>query len=183
VELGMMHHLVAQSTLIPFGAAHAADVLAWIVSADEARYWAGLHHIPVDPSVFAGWRAEPDTHAFVLMWEGLPAGYGEVWYDPKEGEVELARIVVKPSWRGRGVGRRLVNLLLDEAGRWGISQAFVRVHPDNAAALACYQRVGFRRVGPEREREYNRSQPIEYLWFACPLRQGVKSSDLQVPGT
>jgi ribosomal protein S18 acetylase RimI-like enzyme len=96
-------------------------------------------------------------------------GYGEVWVDEAEHEVELGRIIVDPAGRGQGVGSRLVRLLLEKASHSGYPYAFVRVVPDNRAAIACYRGAGFSRV-PEAEREeYNRGQPVDYIWMRHPL--------------
>jgi RimJ/RimL family protein N-acetyltransferase len=50
-----------------------------------------------------------------------------------------------------------------------LPDAFVRVHPGNAVAIACYQHAGFRRVDAETEACWNRSQPAEYAWFQRSL--------------
>ena len=52
-----------------------------------------------------------------------------------ESEVELAHILVSPSHRNRGVGRKLVQLLVDEAAGFLVSIAWVRVVPENEAAI------------------------------------------------
>ena len=51
------------------------------------------------------------------------------------------------AWRGRGVGRALLEALIpasEEAGYWTL-QAGILV--ENEASLALHERVGFRRVG------------------------------------
>ncbi len=63
---------------------------------------------------------------------------GEVWLDDEEEEVELARLIVAPSHRGRGIGRQLVSELV-ELARAGYPDVFVRVHPDNAAACTAIE--------------------------------------------
>ena len=119
--------------------------------------------------MFRRWHAEPDVRPYVLGDEDGPIGYGELWTDEAEREVELARIIVSPKGRSRGVGRRLVFLLLERASLSGMPDAFVRVVPENGAALACYRGAGFSPV-PEAERqEFNRGQPVDYVWMHHPL--------------
>jgi GNAT superfamily N-acetyltransferase len=48
-----------------------------------------------------------------------------------------------PAWRGRGLGGRLVQALLQWAAGQGATQAFLQVEQGNAPALALYRRHGF----------------------------------------
>ena len=147
------------------------DVIAgWATSAGEARWWGG-HAVlwPVDPSIFRAWHADPDVRPYVLREDGVLLAYGEVWVDDDEQEVELGRIIVRPERRGRGVGRRVVRLLLDQAAQTGYRTAFLRVAAENAAALVCYQAAGFVPVPADEQRKFNQGQPVEYVW----LRQAL----------
>lgn len=121
--------------------------------------------MPVETSVFDVWHADPDVQPYVLCEGDVPLGYGEVWRDQEEQEVELARILVKPANRGKGVGRQLVSLLLEQAKLTGYPDAFVRVYPENRAAIACYLRAGFAPVSAEAQQQYNQGQPVAYLWL------------------
>ena len=153
-----------------FRRSDAREVARWLTSLAEVRLWAGGDPgWPVDVSVFRGWHADPDVNPYVLCEGKKPIGYGEVWIDEPEQEVELARIIVSPARRGYGVGRRLVRLLLQRAASSRLPDAFVRVVPENGVALACYRSAGFSPVSaPERE-EFNRGQPVDYLWMHYPL--------------
>ncbi len=156
-----------------FRESHAREVARWATSIEEVRRWAGsAGGWPVDASAFRRWHADPDVKPYVLCDGEEPVGYGEVWTDEPEQEVELARIIVSPDRRGHGVGRRLVRLLLQQASLSGLPDAFVRVVPENDAALACYRGAGFSPVSePERE-EFNRGQPVDYVWMHYPLAPG-----------
>src|SRR5919199_734361 len=130
--------------LLEFGHAHAREVAGWATSIEEVRRWAGSETgFPVDVSVFERWHADADVRPYVLCDGDALIGYGEVWVDEAEQEVELGRIVVRSASRGRGAGKRLVRLLLDRASLSGLPDAFVRVVPENAVAIACYRSAGF----------------------------------------
>jgi RimJ/RimL family protein N-acetyltransferase len=148
----------------------AREVARWPTSMEEVRLWAGSDpRWPVDASVFGRWHAEPDVQPYVLCDGEEPVGYGEVWIDEPEQEVELARIIVSSDYSGHGMCRHLVRLLLEQASRAGLPDAFVRVVPENGAALACYRGAGFSPIPePERE-EFNRGQPVDYVWMHYPL--------------
>ena len=125
---------------------------------------------PVAASVVSAWHADPGVRPFVLVRSGVLLGYGEVWIDEEEREVELARIIVRPERRGRGLGRLLVRLLLEQAAQTGYQTAFVRVAPGNAAALACYRHAGLAPVSEEERQAFNEGQPLEYVWLRRELR-------------
>ena len=137
---------------------HAARIAGWVDSVEQARAWCG-HAGPSlpDASLFESWHRARDVHPHVLTESGELIAYGEIWVDRDECEIELARLIVRPDLRGRGVGRRLVGELLHRALSFGLPHAFVRVQPSNAAAIACY------------EQRFNREQPVEYVWLRRDL--------------
>jgi ribosomal protein S18 acetylase RimI-like enzyme len=60
----------------------------------------------------------------------------------------LYEIGVAPSARLRGVGKALVERMLDYARRWGCEEAFVLTSPSNRAAVALYRSTGGRTETP-----------------------------------
>ena len=162
--------MARSETVRRFRESDAREVARWPASMDEVRRWAGSDPgWPVDESVFGRWHAEPDVTPYIMCYEEEPVGYGEVWIDEPEQEVELARIIVHPDYRGRGLGRGLVRLLLERASLAGLPDAFVRVIPENGAALGCYRGAGFSPVSEEERGEFNRGQPVDYVWMHYPL--------------
>lgn len=132
----------------------------------EARWWAGPQtRWPLTSEDVQRWHADPDVHPYILSQGSTLLGYGELWVDPVEQEVELARLIVAPTHRGQGVGVCLVRLLLKEARHFDYPYAFLRVNPDNQVAIACYLRAGFERVSPSEQASFNQGQPIKYLWM------------------
>ena len=111
--------------------------------------------------------AEVDASAFELLWQNaLPAlerAYPQaVWATVAETDgqvigyqlstrnplgVHLARLAVRPTVQGKGLGYALVANLIQQAWRRGISHLTVNTQSDNAASLALYQRMGFRETG------------------------------------
>ena len=71
-------------------------------------------------------------------------GYVGLYAIPPEGDVQT--IAVAPRSQGRGVGRQLLEALLDEARRRECAQIFLEVLDGNDSALALYDRAGFERV-------------------------------------
>lgn len=78
-----------------------------------------------------------------------PLGFGQIWLSPK-GTVNLVRIIVDPSLRGKGLGRQLSALLLSEARKLPeASVIWLRVLRSNTVALSVYKSLGFRIVESE----------------------------------
>lgn len=149
--------------LVPFDPAHANLVLSWARTPAELDAWASLGTAP-GPGIFTTWLSDPDVHGRLLVADA-PVAYGELWVSRAEDEVELAHLLVAPERRNRGVGRTLVEHLAAEAGRIPVSSVWVRVVPENTAAIRCYRGAGFEPVTPARESELNAPQPREYRWL------------------
>ncbi|MGB2635823.1 MAG: ribosomal protein S18-alanine N-acetyltransferase [Candidatus Acidiferrum sp.] len=62
-------------------------------------------------------------------------------------EGEILNLAVKPSERSAGVGKALVQALLERFGRENVLQVFLEVRESNLGAIAFYQGFGFRQVG------------------------------------
>jgi [ribosomal protein S18]-alanine N-acetyltransferase len=72
-------------------------------------------------------------------------------------EMHLLNLAVAPEWRGRGWGRWLLRLALVLGGRRGARRALLEVRRSNQAALALYQKAGFRQIAVRRN-YYTRPQ-------------------------
>jgi [ribosomal protein S18]-alanine N-acetyltransferase len=157
----------ASSRLVGPQAGDAAVVAGWSGSVEEARRWCSVAEHPFPAERVRGWWADPDVRPWLLVTEpgGRPVGYGELWLDADEGEVELARLIIDPAHRRSGLGRALVAALVATAADTGLSGCLLRVAPDNAPAIALYSATGFVEVEPERTAEWNQGQPAAYRWF------------------
>jgi L-amino acid N-acyltransferase YncA len=60
-------------------------------------------------------------------------------------------VYVERGWRGRGVGRRLLEALIARGGELGYHKLVLAAFPFNAAGVALYRRLGFTEVGVYRE--------------------------------
>jgi ribosomal-protein-alanine acetyltransferase len=82
-------------------------------------------------------------------------------------EVEVLTLGVAPSWRRRGVGRRLMDAALSNAGQEGARQVFLEVRESNGGARAFYAALGFIESG--RRRAYYRDPAEDALVLARPV--------------
>jgi ribosomal protein S18 acetylase RimI-like enzyme len=111
------------------------------------------------------WWASADVVPWVLEDDGEPVGYGELWLDAEEDEVEIARLIVPETLRGRGYGGRLTDALIAEAGKTGLTTTMLRTTDDNTVAIACYAARGFVRLSMEEEKAWNEGQRRDWLWM------------------
>ena len=86
---------------------------------------------------------------FVARSEGEPAGCGGILFLADEGGYgEVKRMYVRPGHRGEGVGRRVLERLLDEARSRGIRLVRLETGIDQVEAIGLYESAGFRRCPP-----------------------------------
>jgi ribosomal protein S18 acetylase RimI-like enzyme len=151
--------------LHPFSADSAHVVSGWAQTNEEVLMWCGLPAAPVSAEQIHAWADEDWVQPFGLYSNERLVAYGELWVDDDEAGVELARLIVDPAERGRGLGRRLASGLADLA-RSRYPLVFLRVHPDNIAAQRCYARTGFEPVEPGQAAVWNAYQPVNYVWLS-----------------
>ncbi len=130
---------------------------------DDVDMIAAWH--PMEPDEVLTWWADDWVVPWVLEVGGEACGYGELWVDDEEDEVELARLIVPEALRGRGLGGLLTRLLTAEAATTGMSTTMLRTTPDNEVAIACYLANGFTRLSPEEEAVWNEGQRREWVWM------------------
>jgi ribosomal protein S18 acetylase RimI-like enzyme len=155
-------------TLQPFDHADAGLVSGWAVGEDVVRAWCAAEGDRVPAEVVAGWSEADDVEAYLLLDdEGAPVAYGELWVDEGEGEVELARLLVAPEHRGKGVGRVLTRALtgLARKAHPELPAVFLRVRPDNEQAVRAYTAAGFVDVPEEEQASWNQGQRFAYHWM------------------
>jgi RimJ/RimL family protein N-acetyltransferase len=155
-----------------FEDSHTTLVASWATTAQEVGLLSGCEEYPFPAHLVGNWRKVADDIAAYLYFDGqTPVAYGELWLDDEEDEVELARIIVAPDRRGKGMGTEFVRALLQPALAVGYPDVFLRVRPDNERAIKTYLRVGFQPVDENLAAEWNEPQPINYTWLQYPTDQ------------
>jgi polysaccharide biosynthesis protein PslH len=124
--------------LRPAEAADLDDIVRIQAASPEASQWMPRDYLGFDCTV-AVWRA---NKAMAGVVAGVVAGF-LVSRQAAPGEREILNLAVDPSARRKGLALRLVEGELERGeGSW-----FLEVRDSNAAAIALYEGVGFRRVG------------------------------------
>jgi phosphinothricin acetyltransferase len=82
--------------------------------------------------------------------EGRVIGWGSLnSFNPRPVYDHVAdfSIYVERGWRGRGVGRALLDCLIERARALGYHKLVLAAFPSNQAGMRLYERAGFRKVG------------------------------------
>ncbi len=108
-----------------------------------------------NPSVFANLEAElsglqgrfgaPSGCLLLARLDGAPAGC-VAFYGQDATTMEIKRMFVRPEAWGKGVGRRMLEMLLTEAAATGYTHYRLSTHHKLHMAQALYRRAGFREV-------------------------------------
>jgi ribosomal-protein-alanine N-acetyltransferase len=103
---------------------------------------------------------------------GTLAGYVIGWYVLDEGE--LANLAVAPELRRTGVGRRLLDAMLDDAASRGVTAIYLECRESNSAARRLYSGNGF--VEVSRRKQYYRKPREDALFLRRTLAQHTQDS-------
>jgi len=82
---------------------------------------------------------------WVVEWDRDVVALGGLLVEGSDAEVEP--VVVLTRCRGRGIGTRLLEFLIEEARRRGVRSLSVRPVARNGDAMRCFRRAGFRTLG------------------------------------
>lgn len=83
----------------------------------------------------------PCARSLLAIIEGKTVGYIIYWLLPSE--VDIHNLAVHPTYRRKGVGRSLLQSVINEARRHGSSRVTLEVRKSNEAAQLLYRSLGF----------------------------------------
>jgi ribosomal-protein-alanine acetyltransferase len=127
----------------------AAAASAILCESKDAAPWpeSALKPGAFDPS---------NTVAFFSETDGTPTGFIVGRHAADEGEI--LNLAVSASWRRQGQGQALLNHLFQAFRHHSVNRVFLEVRESNSAAIAFYEKLGFRLTG--RRPSYYRD-PVE----------------------
>jgi ribosomal protein S18 acetylase RimI-like enzyme len=82
----------------------------------------------------------------------IGCGYGAI----ERNYVGVFDIVVKEEFRGKGYGREIVEAVLSEAAKRGVTNTYLQVMLNNPAALHLYEKLGYKEI----YRYWYRKKPV-----------------------
>ena len=115
-----------------------------------SRY-AFIHEIQFEKSIFK-----------VCKLDGRLVGYGGFWH--LVTEIHISNIAIHPNCRRKGLGKKLLVDLLEEAVARGASAASLEVRRSNIAAQKMYEGFGFRIVGINKNYYSDENEDALIMW-------------------
>ena len=106
-------------------------------------------------------------HYLVAVEDERIVGYAGLGSAGSDADVET--LAVAPGHQRRGLGRLLLDALVDEAWRRGCTAVLLEVRADNPGAQELYRRAGFEQISVRRG--YYRPGPVDAL--VLRLRQAA----------
>ena len=140
--------------------ADAVSVLLRAAAPDDVDAIARIERLafsdPWSPASFAGMVSAPRVRMTVAEDRDAIVGYSVLLLAGMDAD--LANLAVDPVARGRGIGRQLLQGVVDAARTADVRHVYLEVRESNARAITLYESAGFRVFG-RRKRYY--SEPVE----------------------
>jgi ribosomal protein S18 acetylase RimI-like enzyme len=142
-------------SIVPIAEEHIPGFHAAVdVVAREKRFLAFLEAPPVEETrKFVLSNIVEDSPQFVVLSDGNVVGWCDVIRNTKRpvySHCGTLGIGLLPEFRGRGIGRQLMQTTIDAAWRSGITRIDLTVREHNANAIALYKKLGFQIEGLQR---------------------------------
>jgi putative acetyltransferase len=96
-----------------------------------------------------GEYAPPGGRLIIAMDEGKAVGCVAL-RKIEDGVCEMKRLYVRPAYRGKGIGKKLVEAIIEEAEKIGYIQMRLDTVPSMKEAIALYRLMGFHQIEPYR---------------------------------
>lgn len=144
---------------------------------ERMRWWHVEAALPIEDDLFGAERwtagmfwselAQPDRRYLVAL---SPADDAMVGYGGLAGADEacwVQNIAVRRDWQRHGIGKRLLEALIDEARRRAVNRVALEVADDNPVAQRMYAMRGFEPIA--RRRGYYQPSGTDAIVMALPL--------------
>jgi len=121
------------------------------IEADAAQVFravglAGIADMQPNPPEYYKTLLEPKI-ILLAEYKSVPAGFGVAY--PVDGQAYLREVSVKQAFSGRGIGRQLVEALIQKAIAQGYDKMILRTFRDIPFNTPFYQKLGFEIFEPD----------------------------------
>jgi len=154
--------------LVPATRDHLREMMAWFPDAESCQVWGGteFRHPFTEETFVADTRCDALPTYSLVGEAGELLGFGQ-YYD-RVGRCHLGRLVISPGHRGRGLGTRLIEKLIElGAPALRADECSLFVGRTNPAAARLYERLGFT-IAPYPDDSIARSG-VDYMIAPCAL--------------
>ena len=136
----------------------ARTIISWTGDETAFRKWCADRYetYPIVPDdIISAYKEAAGSGRFfpyTAAEDGEPVGHLIVRFPDEDMKTaRLGFIIVDPSRRGRGMGRRMIRLALHEAEAHGAEKATLGVFDNNESAHRCYLGAGFKDILGDKE--------------------------------
>ena len=125
-----------------------AVAIRLLAAADAALFEAVAEDVfdeATDRSLTAEFLADPRHHIAAAIADGVIVGFASgvhYMHPDKPAELWINEAGVAPAYQRRGIGRKLLQALLEHGRALGCREAWVLTEEDNAAARGLYRAAG-----------------------------------------
>jgi len=112
----------------------------------DLRTYFDIHY---DRQAFSAVFADPSAHGYVAEVDDRMAGYARLLFNREENRLYLTALYLLPGFQGRGIGKRLIEVVEEHAAERHIEEVRVGVMVQNRRALGFYRKGGFQFVREE----------------------------------
>lgn len=130
--------------LVPFTKAHIEPLTSWFKDEASLSKWSGpgFRYPFTKDTFFQDLNTEKLASFCLLCEQGEFVAFGQFY--TRLDRIHLARLVVNPAFRGKGIAERLINSLIQKGkAQLQLKSASLFVLSDNLPAVAAYQKSGF----------------------------------------
>lgn len=148
--------------LIPFTEQYYPLIVSWIPDEEFNFLWGGpLYTWPITIEQVAAHQARNDVSSFLLTDNGNTIGFIELIRE-NENSYRLSRIIIAgETARGKGYGKKLVELAIQHAkAAYGANNFNLVVFEQNERAINCYSSVGFQVTSRE-----EKARQFQWKWW------------------
>ena len=94
----------------------------------------------------ASLEKQMDTHIFIICYnDGMPTGFAS-WSEVEPHIFKLHKIYILPGLQGKGIGKFMLNYIIQEIKGKGATALRLNVNRYNRTAKAFYERTGFKHL-------------------------------------
>ena len=108
-------------------------------------------------AAYDAFARDPDCALWIaeLPATAAPVGYAlltppDLPVETGPGDIELRRIYLLSKWQGEGLGRRLIEGVIDQSRAMGKRRLLIGVYSGNEGAIGFYERMGCEMAGTRR---------------------------------
>lgn len=111
------------------------------------------------------WReaSNENTHYLLALDGGDVIGYAGAWIICDEAQI--TNVAVLPQYRDKGVGRQMMQHMIEGCAQRGASAMTLEVRPSNARALHLYESLGFKSAGRRPGYYEDNGEDAEIMWL------------------